>query len=691
MKIRNHIFKSYLRNSLKSFSTSNINSNLSDNALSFPERTVDYFINPNKYNYLDKTKYFENILSNNKTEIFYQPDSFGKTFNLEMFRYFISDVKKVDDCIDIKKREEFFKNKQIFQNSEIVQNHFSKHPVIYLNFKELDENNFEDNMEKFKLILNTQIEQIFQYESKNNLDKFEMKICEEFLNNTKTSNLQFLTNLPKELSKILNKLSENNPFILINNYDFPLIHSYGKASHDQFKSFLEMLVRNTFRNNNYIYKGILTGVNELDHKFIFSNLNNLKIHSFKDNKDIEYKNFFGVSLEKEENLKMYKDNISKYNEFPNELNKTLSFYNFSGTYNKINLNTYHEENLVKYFNIENISEYLNINNLFSNIVNENSLDYLDGYKILNLINNKAENFINKFYSNNTEFLNKSFNDESLPFDIETNKFYSFTNQIHKNSFLSHLLSNNIIQLDSNNNIKIPNLLSALIIKNTFSKLQYHKDDHNRKLAYIFYKYLYFNKINEYFSEIKSIYDSSRKTGIPKKADSNKQINLVFKTEKEFEEYFTHIMSLELNLMDSKENIFIYRVEDLDDFKVSDLLKEFTLITFNDRKFAIYVRFNKYKLSNIQAGEDLGEIDELQNIEVVQKASVKKRIHKTNSDEVVKILQNINNEKISKLDQEEAVKYLSHISDQFESVAFASLANYQKFFEYTVNTFLITKE
>lgn len=692
MRLKNLISRNILfkKNSIKYFSNKS-----SPNDLLFPDRSIDYFLSPNKYAYIDKTKFIEKVISNNNTEIYHQPDSFGKTFNLEILRYFLSDLNKIDNVIDKSKRKQFFEKTEIFNNKELVEKHFQKHPIIYLNFKELDERNFEDNIEKLKLLINTQIDQIFQYENAKNLTSFELKIFEEFISNMRNVSHQLLVNMPKELSRVLAKLSENNPFILINNYDYPLIHSYGRKCYEDFEPFLESFIKNTFKNNNYIYKGILTGVNELEHVSIFSSLNNLKLHSYKSNEDVKTNAYFGVNVNEDNiangnNLKGYSNTIPIFTN-NNITTNTVSYVDFYKCLEKTNLRSLDEESLIKSFNIERISEYLNLDSLFGNMVNDSSKDYLSGYKLLNILNKKAEDFINDFYSNSNHNVNADY-DLNHNFNLANNIFFSFKNPLQSFALLSYLLSNNIISYNHNaNSMEIPNIKSALLIKTTFAKQKFHLEDYDRKLAYNFYRYLYFNKVPEYFQEIKSIFEAIQKNAANKKISPfNKQVNLNFKSEKELENYFVHIMTLELNNENSKENLNIFAVEDYDNNKVSDLLKEFTLITFDDKKFAIFIKFNKHKLSvTSPSNEELNEIDEVHKNDIIKKS--KKRIPKVDYNELTNTLKNINEENLSNIDQEEAVRFLKHISNIFESVSFVSVSNYKNYLEFSTISFLINEK
>jgi len=577
IKKLNHILK-------KEFSKSNIiiNSINSNTKINFHTRSIDYFLQPEKFTFFDNTNFIKNILTNTNTEIIYQPESFGKTFNLEILRYFLSNNNKLDNILTIKKREEFFEDKKIFENKDLKENYFAKYPTIYLNFKELDERNFDDNIEKLKFLLNSQISQIFDSEEYKNLNNLEVKIFEDFFENHKNIDLNFMAILPKMLSNLLGKLSNKSPFILFNNFDYPLINSYGNTSHERYKEFLEVLIRNTFKNNQYIHKGILTGTNDIENNYLFSGVKNLKFSSFKlhekkdeDNNNEDINKYFGIDLNNL-NENIYKENLKAFMPKTSNSygNKNISFFNFEKTFNfdlnKLteNNSNENEENLIKdlskRFKNKTTSEDLNLQILFSKMVNNNSKDYLMGYKVLNLLNNKAEIFIENFLKNNTNNTKKipTYSDKSYSFNLNENEISGFdlNNPLKEENLLNFLSSNNIIQISEDKKITIPHLSSALLIRESFKKLNFHKDDYNRNLAYLFYRYLYFNKTKTYLSEIKKIFESARKQ-TKNILEISKPGNLTFKSEKEMENYFVHIFTLELNLENSKENINIYQIED----------------------------------------------------------------------------------------------------------------------------------
>jgi hypothetical protein len=729
---------SILKKKFTKLNTNIITNSITQNTkINLPTRTIDYFLEPEKFTFFDNTNFIKNILSNTNTEIIYQPESYGKTFNLEILRYFLSNNNKLDNILSIKKREEFFEDKKIFENKDLKEKFFGKYPIVYINFKELNERNFNDNIEKLKFLLNTQISQIFESDDFKILNSLEVKIFEDFFENHKKIDLNFISILPKMLSNILGKLSNKSPFVLFNNFDYPLINSYGNTSHETYKIFLENLIRNTFKDNQYIYKGILTGVNDIEINHLFSSIKNLKLTSFKlnennnnnnnnnpnnnninintnntyiDNNNEELNKYFGIDLNNY-NENIFKENLKAF--IPKNSyaygNKNISFFNFEKTYNfdlnkitenylnNTNNNNNDNENqeeekenlineLLKNLKNKTTSEDLNLETLFSNMVNNSSKDYLMGYKILNLLNNKAENFIENFFKKNSTKKLNAYYDKNFNFNLTKNSGFDLDRPLKTENLLNFLCSNNIIQINEENNLTIPHLSSALLISETFKKLNFHNDDYNRNLAYLFYKYLYYNKTKTYLSEIKKIFDSSRKQSKNISLFS-KPGNLIFKNEKDMENYFVHIFTLELNLENSMENINIYQIDDDENLIISDSLKQFVLITYDDRKFATFVKFNKYRTPTSQAAEELMEIDEIQKNSVIQKAANRKLIG-IKPEDAEKNLKEINMEVMNQLKDMEMINFLRKISDNFEAFNVISISSFGKYMDYEIREVLI---
>jgi hypothetical protein len=163
-----------------------------------PNKFSDLFLPNNNYHYVDKTSIIPKLLENNNTDVILRPDLSGKTFNLEILKFFLTSARYLNENIDGNSCLEFFKKTEIYKNKIFFDQHFSKYPIISFNFNELDQNNLRDNIEKFKYMLKTQIQQIYHYNDISHLSEFDVKMLEIFLWRDRTDTVQHLTNEVKE-------------------------------------------------------------------------------------------------------------------------------------------------------------------------------------------------------------------------------------------------------------------------------------------------------------------------------------------------------------------------------------------------------------------------------------------------------------------------------------------------------------
>ena len=88
------------------------------------------------YYYVDKSFFIEEVIQEGAEILLIpRPRRFGKTLNLSMLRYFFEKSKE--------DRRELFKGLAI-EKSEEAWKHFQKYPVIFLTFKDVKANRFED-------------------------------------------------------------------------------------------------------------------------------------------------------------------------------------------------------------------------------------------------------------------------------------------------------------------------------------------------------------------------------------------------------------------------------------------------------------------------------------------------------------------------------------------------------------------
>jgi hypothetical protein len=644
----------------------------------YPERFVNYFLKPNHYNYLDNTKFMENIFDNNFTELILAPENHGKTFNMETLKYFLSSNEFIEEKVTREDRLNFFKKTNLFKESNFFNMHFAKYPVITINLRELDQNDYKDNIEKFKFLVALQFEQVLQFikgeqkETKDNLTYIDMKNIEEFFSNYKNYSENHLINSCKDLGKFLLKITKQNPFMIIDDYDFPLLNAYKKGYYEETLNFMQNFINVAIKNNNFINKSIITGVNLLEQKRLFSQLNNMTVFNYDQEIGNKYFKYFGEK----------------------EISNNL-------------LNTPYEK-----------SQNLHLKSLFQNVINDKRIQGTHGMKVLADLKNKVENFeksentnsnSNSNINSNHQFHELSSNILNESIELSNNLSNSSENANNPNYLYTYLHYNGLLTKF----YEIKNSFSAQVINQSLPGLENPNDQNlefNKKLTFAYYAYLMNKRLENYLDYLKNLFEFATIQTKKNKTSLNPLLpenSIVFRSDKDFEDYLIDIMSEDMTSSDS-EHIKIFSIDDDDMTKISDQLKKFTLIVYEKQNFAIFLKGSKYKkpvgkeniniINNLNAVNKV-EIDEMLNnpnlshTHHTTTSSVKKSnfIKKAPSVDISQELKKINEQNLASINKQEAINFLWKISSEYDTVFFISMSNYQKQIDYLLEIVKLEKE
>ena len=239
----------------------------------------------NNYYYFDKTKFIENILEDgSKVKLFTRPRRFGKTLNISMLKYFFNVKNK-------------YENKKLFENLDISKSEYfekqGNYPVIYISFRNYDEENWDDGLKTIKGILKrVYSEYKFLTEKMDDIEIEEFNSVRRGLDSVEWE--ASLINL----SKYLYEYYGEKVVVLIDEYDQPIIDSYVKGYYDKAISFFKSFYGLVLKDNEYLEMGVMTGILRVAKENIFSGLNNLEVHTILDSEFTEY---FGVMENEVEN------------------------------------------------------------------------------------------------------------------------------------------------------------------------------------------------------------------------------------------------------------------------------------------------------------------------------------------------------------------------------------------------------
>ncbi len=243
------------------------------------------------YYYVDKTKFIEDILNDGaQVKLFTRPRRFGKTLNMFMLKYFF-------DVRDKEKNRELFNNLYI-ENSPIFSEQ-GKYPVIFVSMKGVKGTSWEEMEKSLRKNLSNLYEE-HKY-LRENLDERNKKRFEKIWFEEKDGSYEGSLNF---LSEILSEYYNEKVFVLIDEYDSPLINAYEFGFYDRAVVFFKELYGDVLKTNVNLKMGILTGIVRVAQAGIFSDLNNLMVHTVLNND--EYSKYFGIlECEVEQALRNY--------------------------------------------------------------------------------------------------------------------------------------------------------------------------------------------------------------------------------------------------------------------------------------------------------------------------------------------------------------------------------------------------
>ncbi|QXM05194.1 AAA family ATPase [Crassaminicella indica] len=245
------------------------------------------------YYYVDKSLFIKEIINDGSEVILLpRPRRFGKTLNMSMLRYFFE--KNDED------------NKYLFENLKVnkykdIMDMQGKYPVIYLTFKDIKDGNFQKCYEKMKEIISKEYSR-HRYLIESQFLNEEDEIYFKDILYKRASQVEYETSL-KNLSKFLSEYYNQKTIVLIDEYDTPIQSGYLSGYYKEIIEFMRNFLSGALKDNEYLQKGVLTGILRVAKESIFSGLNNLEVFTILKN---SYGDKFGfLESEVEEILKHY--------------------------------------------------------------------------------------------------------------------------------------------------------------------------------------------------------------------------------------------------------------------------------------------------------------------------------------------------------------------------------------------------
>lgn len=232
--------------------------------------------------YIDKSMFTSGVIqSSSKILLFPRPRRFGKTLNLTMLRHFF-EIQDSDSGT-------LFKGLAFYDTPEF-KNHQGKYPVIYLTFKDLKELSWKSLFIRITALLQREFDRHNYLEASELLSRADKTYFRSVLE--RKAGPEDCADALGRLSEYLFRFHKQKAVILIDEYDTPVYVGYDKGYYEEIISFMRGFLSSGLKDNDCLFKGVLTGVLRVAKESVFSGLNNLGVYTLL---DPEFNTAFGFT------------------------------------------------------------------------------------------------------------------------------------------------------------------------------------------------------------------------------------------------------------------------------------------------------------------------------------------------------------------------------------------------------------
>lgn len=233
--------------------------------------------------FVDKTDFIREWWeSQDDITLINRPRRFGKTLNMSMLHCFFS--RKYEGRADL------FLGLSIWQD-EKYRSLQGSYPVIYFSFADVKQTNYQDAVQKIKMILADLFMQYSYLMDWNGLSEAQRKQLESMDRNMSDLDAQ---NALKDLCSLLYQYYGKKVILLLDEYDTPMQEAYAGGYWEKFTEFIRGLFNASFKTNPYLERALMTGITRVSKESVFSDLNNLNVITTTSE---QYESAFGFTEE----------------------------------------------------------------------------------------------------------------------------------------------------------------------------------------------------------------------------------------------------------------------------------------------------------------------------------------------------------------------------------------------------------
>ena len=203
-----------------------------------------------------------------------------------------------------------FEGLRIMQEKNLCEKYMGKFPVISISLKSVDGRNFDSALAALKTVIGNEAGRFCFLKDSEKLSSEEKEAYAQLIKigsgeggfYAMTENVAAAS--LKTLSQLLEKHYGQKVILLIDEYDVPLDKAFQAGYYDEMVTLIRNLLGNALKTNDSLYFAVLTGCLRISKESIFTELNNLKVHTIS---DVRYDEYFGFTKEDVDELLVFYD------------------------------------------------------------------------------------------------------------------------------------------------------------------------------------------------------------------------------------------------------------------------------------------------------------------------------------------------------------------------------------------------
>ena len=256
---------------------------------------------------IDKSLFIKDVFDDETdVKLIIRPRRFGKTTGMQMLALFANCTRTDEGNV--------FETLKIWHVADgAYRKHYRNYPVIFITFKDIKPNNYQEAYEQFVVAIQNlynQYDYLLESQHLTRLDKIKFDtilLGKAGIADVKNSLLY--------LSNYLHKHHGKRCLLLIDEYDTPIQAAYNHDYYDDMVGFIQSLFGAGLKGNNHMHTAVMTGILKIAKENIFSDLNNVTVYGVLESR---YSAYFGFlepevkALMGEEHWDRYKDDMTDW-------------------------------------------------------------------------------------------------------------------------------------------------------------------------------------------------------------------------------------------------------------------------------------------------------------------------------------------------------------------------------------------